>query len=235
MSRITRIGHLLAAASAVAIFFSAQAEESAAPCFERVRATGAVGTVAAEIVEVAIQPEASAGLTVSPRDGLLEVRYPMVFNNVAEGWNWNPLANPAVEDYYAWKYLPLASVVEERGEYDGEDKIGEVEHRRIVWRYDYFLAFANLYDFYPRSTDDDAGFFALVPAARVGHIGLRAVARLIEPWTRESSTFWKATYRKPVDFSLKKRYLMAELLEIRFVDQESGAVLAVLRPQSQRQ
>lgn len=235
MSRNPRIGHLLAAASAVAIFFSAQAEESAAHCFERVRAAGAVGTVAAEIVEVVVQPETAAGLMVSAQDGMAEVRYPMAFNNIAEGWNWNPLARPEVEDYYTWKYLPLQSIVEERGEYDGEDKIGEVEHRRVVWRYDYFLAFANLYDFYPRSTDDDSGFAALVPAARAGHVSLRAMARLVEPLTRESSTFWKATYRKPVDFSLKKRYLMAELLEIRFVDQENGAVLAVLRPQPQRQ
>jgi hypothetical protein len=52
----------------------------------------------------------------------------------------------------------LQSVVVERGEYAGEDKIGTTQQMKVSWRYDYFLAFDNLYDFYPRVVDDDAGF-----------------------------------------------------------------------------
>jgi hypothetical protein len=59
---------------------------------------------------------------------VVEIRYPMAFNDIAEGWSWNPQADRALQDYYTYKYLPLLSVVEERGEYEGEDKIGEIEH-----------------------------------------------------------------------------------------------------------
>ena len=190
--------------------------------------------VADSRVEVEVDFAAGSESIAMPDRDVVEIRYPMAFNDIAEGWSWNPQADRALQDYYIYKYLPLLSVVEERGEYEGEDKIGEIEHRRITWRYDYYLAFANHYDFYPRSTDDAAGFAVQVPAARAGHVAMRAVARLVEPFTRESSTFWKATYRKPVDFTLKKRYLMVELLEIRFVDRESGVTLATLLPSRQR-
>ncbi len=234
MSRIAGIGHLLAVASAAAILFSAQAEEAPERHYAQLVAARDAGLPLPPTLEVEVDLAALPGLSIHLQGEFAEVRYPMVFNNVAEGWNWNPLADPSVEDYYRYKYLPLQSFEEQRGEYDGEDKIGVVEHRRVVWRYDYFLAFANLYDFYPRSTDDAAGFAARVPAGLAARVAVRALARPIQPWVAESSTFWKATYGKPVDFTLKKRYLMAELLEVRFVDRENGAVLAVVRPLVQR-
>ena len=121
-------------------------------------------------------------------------------------------------------------MAEERGEYQHEDKIGTPQQMKVSWRYDYFLAFENLYDFYPRQVDDDSGFSANLPAAMAGHVGLRAKARLIEPVISESTTFWKATYGKPTDFTLKKRYLMSALDEIDFVDTTNGKVLCRILP-----
>ena len=146
----------------------------------------------------------------------------MAFNQIAEGWSWRPLADPAVDDYYRYKFLPLQSVAVERGEYAHEDKIGVTQQMKVSWRYDYFLAFDNLYDFYPRAVDDDAGFSADLPADVAAHLGMRALARLIEPVISESTTFWKATYGKPTDFTLKKRYLMGALDEVDFVDTRDG-------------
>ena len=91
------------------------------------------------------------------------------------------------------------------------------------------MAFANLHDFYPRVPDDDAGFSAHLPLALNGHVGMRARGRLIEPVISESTTFWKATHARPVDFTLKKRYLVSDLLEIAFVDTDSGQTLCTIR------
>ncbi len=118
----------------------------------------------------------------------------------------------------------------DRGEYANEDTIGEVQQTRISWRYDYFLAFDNLYDFYPRRADDDAGFSASLPASLAGHLGLRARASLVEPLVSESTTFWKATHGKPTDFTLKKRYLVGHLEEVDFVDTDNGRVICRIRP-----
>jgi hypothetical protein len=96
---------------------------------------------------------------------------------------------------------------------------------KVVWRYDYFLAFDNLYDFYPRGVDDDAGFSADLPAAMAGQLGIRVQARLIDPVLSESTTFWKATYGKPTDFTLKKRYLMGVVDAVEFVDSGDGRML----------
>lgn len=41
----------------------------------------------------------------------------MAFGQIAEGWNWRPLAVPAVDDYYRYKFLPLQSVLVKKGEY----------------------------------------------------------------------------------------------------------------------
>jgi len=172
----------------------------------------------------------SPGFTLDASVDGVQARYRMAFNNVAEGWNWYPQADPRQEDYYHAKFLPLASRIEERGEYAHEDKIGTPQHMRVTWRYDYFLAFENLYDFYPRTVDDDAGFAAALPAGIAGHLGMRAKARLSEPVLSESTTFWKATYGKPTDFTLKKRYLVGVLEEVSFVDLENGHVLCTIRP-----
>ena len=121
-----------------------------------------------------------------------------------------------------------------RGEYAFEDKIGESQQMKVLWRFDYFLAFDNLYDFYPRVVDDDAGFVARVPADRAQKVLMRATARLVEPVISESTTFWKAIHAKPTDFTLKKRYLVGKLETVSFVDGESGRVLQRLEPSAKR-
>lgn len=222
--------HLVAAASTAAFFFPAHAAELAAAQFERV-AAGACR--AGALLELDVDPESQPAVRVEEAGAGVMLRYPMAFNNIAEGWSWRPLADPATEDYYRFKFLPLQSVDIDKGGYDLEDKIGTPQRMSVQWRYDYFLAFENLYDFYQRTVDDDAGFSARVN----GHptrVGLRAVARLTEPCTSESTTFYKATYGRPVDFTLKKRYLVGVLEEIRFVDLDTGKLLASVKPNPQR-
>ena len=51
-----------------------------------------------------------------------------------------------------------------------------------------------------------------------------AVFRLKAPYHSESNTFWKADFADPVDYTLRKRYLVGQLEEIRFVDGETGQV-----------
>jgi hypothetical protein len=181
-------------------------------------------------VEVEVDLAASSGFAVEVLGERAAVRYRMAFNQIAEGWSWRPLADPAVDDYYRYKFLPLQSVAVERGEYAHEDKIGVTQQMKVSWRYDYFLAFDNLYDFYPRAVDDDAGFSADLPAGAAAHLGMRARAHLIAPVISESTTFWKATYGKPTDFTLKKRYLIGALDEIDFVDTRGGQVLCRILP-----
>jgi hypothetical protein len=123
-------------------------------------------------------------------------------------------------------------VAVERGEYEQEDKIGTPQRMKVSWRYDYFLAFENLYDFYARRVDDDAGFSADLPAGLATHLGLRARARLIEPVIGESTTFWKATHAQPTDFTLKKRYLVGVLDEVDFIDTANGRVVCRILPGS---
>ncbi|MBS4097851.1 MAG: hypothetical protein KGZ83_13550 [Sulfuricella sp.] len=152
------------------------------------------------------------------------MRYVMTGNHVTEGWNWTPLADLQTTDYYRYKFLPLKDVTVEKTPSD-------------VWKYEYMVTFANLYDFYPRSSDDAAGFAATLalPQAEAlrlmqGNLRMLAVCRLAPPWHTQSSTFWKATDTAPYDYMLKKRYLYAELLEVWFYDYSSGKVLAKLKP-----
>lgn len=221
------------AATLVAVFFAAaQAAETAERQYVAIAQLPAdsLHSRLGQVVEVDVDLTAGANLDVNAAGERIEVLYRMAFNQIAEGWSWQPLADPAVDDYYRFKFLPLQSVSVERGEYAAEDKIGELQQMKVTWRYDYFLAFANLYDFYPRRVDDDAGFSASLPAAMAGHIGLRARARLIEPVISESTTFWKAIHGKPTDFTLKKRYLVGTLEEVAFIDTESGEVLCRIGP-----
>lgn len=174
------------------------------------------------------------------------LRYRMAFNNVAEGWSWQPLAHPESEDYYRWKFFPLQSVSEERPSYVQEEKVGEPQRTQVEWRYDYFLAFDNLYAFYPRVADDDAGF--VMPGgvgsgaergaeggteggAESAALRLVALATLSEPVLSESTTFWKAIHAKPIDFTLKKRYLIGRLEALAVCDGASGRELARIYPQ----
>lgn len=183
------------------------------------------------LIAVEVDLANSPGFSVGQVDGRPEARFRMAFNNVAEGWNWYPQADPQSEDYYHAKFLPLKSVPVERGDYLHEDKIGEPQRMKVSWRYDYFLAFDNLYDFYPRLADDDAGFVATLPAdtpLAAGTVRMLALASLNEPYISESTTFWKATHGTPTDFTLKKRYLTGQLQAVWFVDAASGRLLARL-------
>ncbi len=214
------------AAAAAAFLAPALAAEPADQQFEalsRLPEAGLKAMIGQEI-EVDVDLAASYGLTVDVIGERAEVRYRMAFNQIAEGWSWRPLADPAVDDYYRYKFLPLQSLVVERGEYAHEDKIGVTQQMKVTWRYDYFLAFENLHDFYPRVADDDAGLSAELPAGATVNLGMRARARLIEPVISESTTFWKATYGNPTDFTLKKRYLVAVLEEVAFVDTKSKRI-----------
>lgn len=190
------------------------------------------------LLDVDLGTSPGYSLTYDSAAGVLEVRYAMAFNQLTEGWSWQPGVNPEVEDYYRFKFLPLGSRAEVRGEYQGEDKIGEPQKMRVEWRYDYFLAFDNLYDFYPRVVDDEAGFVARIAASpeqaaqwqAPGRLHLLAKVHLVSPYVAESTTFWKADHAQPQDFTLKKRYLVGVLDEIRFQDGGSGDVLAHLTP-----
>ena len=225
---------VISVVAAAAIFSPAQAAEPADRQFEALAQLPQASLHAkpGEKIEVDVDLSASSGFTVEVVGERVEARYRMAFNQLTEGWSWRPLADPAVDDYYQYKFLPLQSVAVERGEYAHEDKIGVVQQMKVSWRYDYFLAFENLYDFYPRLVDDNAGFSADLPASAAGHVGLRARAHLIEPVISESTTFWKATYGKPTDFTLKKRYLIGVLDEVDFIDTASGKVLCRIPPGS---
>ncbi|MCL2345173.1 MAG: hypothetical protein FWC58_04910 [Desulfobulbus sp.] len=224
----------MTAITAAAFFLPAGAAEPAAGRYEALARLSPAELAAqrGQVVEVDVDLAASPGFSVDIEGERATLRYRMAFNQVTEGWNWQPQADPANEDYYRDKFLPLQSVVVERGEYEQEDKIGSPQRMTILWRYDYFLAFANLYDFYPRRADDDAGFSADLPAELAAHVGLRARARLLEPVISESTTFWKATHAQPTDFTLKKRYLIGALDAIDVVDQRDGRVICRILPGS---
>lgn len=217
------------AATAVAALFSA--------------ASFALADDSAEQHFSALQTDEQAGKRLPGRELVLEIdlaasdverreegsrhrlHYRMVANQVAEGWSWQPQANPAQEDYYRYKFLPLQSLTVERGEYTHEDKIGEAQKMRIVWRYDYFLAFDNLYEFYPRQVDDEAGFDVEWTALADEQVGLRAKVTLGETPLSESTTFWKAIHAQPRDLTLKKRYFIGQLQALEAFDRSSGATL----------
>ncbi len=221
---------VISAAAAAAFFTQALAVEPADRQFEALARLpeASLKALRGQEIEVDVDLEAGSGFTVDVTGERAAVRYRMAFNQVAEGWSWQPLADAAVDDYYRFKFLPLQSVADERGSYEHEDKIGVPQQMKVSWRYDYFLAFENLYDFYPRRVDDDAGFVADLPAGVVGHLGMRATARLGAPVISESTTFWKATHGKPTDFTLKKRYLVGTLESVSFVDLKGGNVLCTI-------
>lgn len=223
--------YIFTAASVAAFFGAVQAAETAERQFVALAQLPGEGVIAKAGQSVELDLDlAAGGLDVNVLGERIDILYRMAFNQIAEGWSWRPQADPAVDDYYRYKFLPVQSVLVERGEYTHEDKIGTPQQMKVSWRYDYFLAFENLYDFYRRAVDDDAGFSANLPATVAGRVGMRARARLVEPVISESTTFWKATYGKPTDFTLKKRYLVGRLEEIAFVDTASGEVLCRIRP-----
>ena len=230
---MTSLRLIFTAASVAAFFLPLYAAEPADRQFETIShlPENEIQARAGEIIEVAVDLGSTA-LSVEPEGERVVMRYRMAFNQIAEGWSWQPGANPAVDDYYRYKFLPLQSVSVERGEYAHEDKIGEAQNMKIRWRYDYFLAFENLYDFYPRTLDDDAGFVADLPAGPAWSVGMLAELRLEAPVLSESTTFWKATYGKPTDFTLKKRYLIGRLLSVSFIDTSNGQLICRIKPGS---
>ena len=169
----------------------------------------------------------------------LALHYNMSFNQIAEGWSWEPLANPNERDYYRFKFLPLGTETASKHTPETVELYpGNTVQVRNLWRYDYFLAFENLYDFYERQVDDDAGFGATLALSEAeaqqlmadSHIQMLAICRLKAPYFSESNTFWKATFAEPVDYTLRKRYLVGDLLEVWFYDKSSGRVLAKIKP-----
>lgn len=179
---------------------------------------------------VAVDLAASAEFAVDA-DG--RFTYGMAFNDVAEGWSWQPQAAPADEDYYRWKFLPLQSFGEEGAGYVQEEKIGVPQQTRVERRHDYFLAFDNPYRFYARG---EAGFAAqLPPSAAAAPLRVVALARLGEPATAESTTFWKAIHARPVDFTLKKYYLIGALEALVVCDARDGRELARIVPENPAQ
>jgi hypothetical protein len=194
---------------------------------------------AGDAVDLAVAADAKSGIDASydAARGRLHILYRMGFNQLTEGWNWHPELALAGDDYYTFKYLPLASVEEDRGGYRAEDKIGAPQEFRVQWRTDYFFAFDNPYEFYAHEADDDIGFVAdvAVPAAEGarlagGDLRMALSGRLDRNCLSDSTTFWKATSAKPVDFTLKKRYLVGKLAAVWFYDAASGRVLARLDP-----
>lgn len=165
----------------------------------------------------------------------LRIRYGMAFNHVTEGWNWHPEAAQQGFDYYRFKYLPLGSQVEEKGRATHQDADGVYREYVNRWQYDYFFTFDNPADFYAHDSAETAGFVADIelPAAEVERLvrgDLRMVmrGRLAQNCTTESTTYWSGLPAKPVNFTLKKRYLIGKLSEIIFYDGRDGHVLARL-------
>lgn len=170
--------------------------------------------------------------------GRLHVLYRMDANQVTEGWSWRPEARPEEADYYRFKFLPLGRrEVQQGAAYTHEDLPGRPRQVRPVWRYHYYFAFDNPYDFYSRPTvEDDTGFAADLAVSpdrasqlmEPGRLRLLARGHWTPPFHAESSTFWKATDGRPEDVTMKNRYFIGRLEEVLFVDSASGAVLARL-------
>lgn len=193
----------------------------------------------AETFAVAVVPAADElRLSYDPAAGRLHVLYRMDANHVTEGWSWRPEARPEEADYYRYKFLPLGAREVQRGEvYTQEDLPGRPRQVRPIWRYHYYFAFDNPYDFYARATvEDDTGFavdLALPPEQaqqlmQPGRLRLLAWAHWAPPFHAESSTFWKATDGRPEDVTMKNRYFIGRLDELWFLDNASGEVLARL-------
>ncbi|MBI2306410.1 MAG: hypothetical protein HYU78_03825 [Rhodocyclales bacterium] len=177
---------------------------------------------------VAVEVDLAASAEFS-READGSLRYGMAFNDIAEGWSWQPQARPEAEDYYRWKFLPLQSFSEEGAAYVQEEKIGVPQRTRVERRHDYFLAFDNPQAFYRRDTPEFVVRPA-VPAAGDTALRLVAIARLAAPAHAESSTFWKATHARPVDFLLKKYYLIGQLEALVVCDAGSARELARIVP-----
>ncbi len=179
-----------------------------------------------------------------PGTDRVRILYRMNFNQVAEGWSWQPGADPARQDYFRFKYLPLGNrEVERDAPRKGEDLPGRMREFRNVWRYAYYLAFENPYEFFERpQVEDDAGFSVELSGADARKVladrgVLKMVARAVRqsPYVAESTTYWRATDGQPTELTLKNRYFIGRLTEILFVgkDGQSFGRITATRQNSQ--
>jgi hypothetical protein len=202
---------------------------------QRAALTGTPRCTEGEAIVLDVPLNAETEITYDASTGRLRVFYPMQFNDLTEGWNWHPEEVAAGRDYYTYKYLPLGSTHESRGSYRTTDLAGQPVEYPIRWRWDYFFAFDNPYAFYSRDAGETAGYaveiaLPIAEATRLtgGDLRMSLRGRLHANCLADSTTFWKATASAPVDFTLKKRYLIGQLEEVRFYDAASGQVLARL-------
>jgi hypothetical protein len=190
-----------------------------------------------EAVNLPVAAEPPVEARYDAMTGRLHIHYGMFFNDLTEGWNWHPLEAAAGGDYYAFKFVPLASRLEEGASYPVENAPGLPTSYAVRTRTDYFFAFDNPYDFYRRDAGDAMGFDADVAlpadeANRIASNGLRMAVRatLNRECLSGSKTYWRATVDAPVDFTLLKRYLIGKLADVWFYDEATGKVLAHLPP-----
>ena len=176
-------------------------------------------------LEVDLTADASPGFSIDRVDGQRVARYRMAFNNVAEGWSWQPEVAVAGGDYYRYKFLPLGTAVEERGERTGWGPLGGEFTAPVRWRHDYFAAFENGDDFYPRGDDADTGFSLALPADAALPLRMEIRLRLAKPATSESTTYWRAIPGRPVEMTLKNHYFLGRLDAVSFFD-ATGRLLA---------
>ena len=143
-------------------------------------------------------------------DGSHRLGYRMDRNHVTEGWSWSPLADPAREDYYRYKFLPLGrregETAPARQVYDPALRTGYAV--RFVQRDAYYFAVDNAQRFVGR--DDDVVVAIDVPG-RVEAFTLLARGRFAAPVRAQSGTYWHANPAQPVDLWLKNRYFIGQL------------------------
>lgn len=178
---------------------------------------------------VDLSPDASPGYSIDDVGGRRIARYRMGFNNIAEGWSWQPEIAIAGGDYYRYKFLPLGSTLEEHGERAGWGPLGGEFKAPVRWRFDYFAAFDNAHEFYPRDDDADGGFSVTLPEDARLPLRMEIRLRLVRPPTSESTTYWRAISGRPVEMTLKNRYFLGRLDSVSFLD-ASGRLLARHEP-----
>lgn len=159
-------------------------------------------------------------------NGKRRLLYRMDRNHVTEGWNWHPEADPAREDYYRYKFLPLGEQETETASprFEVEPATGGFEVR-FVRRDAFYFAFDNPYDFYAR--DEEDGGFTVETAIPVERFVLIARGRHAAPYRAESTTYWRAQPSRRVDLTLKNRYFMGRLETLWFCS-EDGSILGRL-------
>ena len=160
-------------------------------------------------------------------DGRIRLVYRMGRNDVTEGWNWHPEADPQREDYYRYKYLPLGQRETETAPPRVEPDPAYGDFRVTYRRRDaYYFAFDNPYDFYPRN-EADGGFAVMLSGSAPERFHLVVRGRFAVPWRAESSTYWRAIPAQPVDLWMKNRYFMGRLETLWFCA-DDGRILGRL-------